>query len=203
MYLKESEIDFFKELAMIGSGNAATSLSKILNRSIHLSVPEISLLDYSEIFLKLGNPGNKVVAMLANVSEPAGGLMLLILDVESANYIFDILNLEKIKDDDVALNKMEESALTEVSNILFNSYLNALSQLTNETIVSDKPFYLLDMLGAILNYPINTMPDDIDKIMLMDSEFKVDNRKIDATLLLLTGFNKLKKFMKVFGIQNE
>ncbi len=200
MDLKDTEIDFFKELATIGSGNAATSLSKILKHSIHLSVPQISLLDYSEIFSRIGSPDKKVIATLANINNPTGGIMMLILDLESTNYILNSLGLTKVEDSDIVLKKLEESALTEIGNILFNSYLCALSKMIGKTIVPNRPCSQFDMLGAILNYPISVMPDAIDQIMFMDSEFKLDNKKINAKLLLITDFTNLREYMKVFGI---
>ncbi len=200
MDLKEVEIDFFKELASIGSGSAATSLSKILNKSVYLNVPNISLLDYSEIFERLGEPDKKTISTLASINAPTIGLMMMILDIEGTNYILNSLGLSKLEQNDVTIHKLEESALTEISNIIFNSYLSALSTLTKETISSGKPFSLFDMLGAVLNYPINVMPEKIEEVILMDTEFKIDNRKINTTLMLITNHSNLKKYMKVFGI---
>lgn len=200
MELELMEEDFLKELASIGGGGAATSLSRILSQTIRLKVPEIYLLDYSQLFDRLGSPDQKVISVIANINEPTGGMMLFILDLAGANFIYKNVGLKEISNEDTALGELEESAVTEISNIMFNSYLGALSVMTGQTIISDKPFALLDMLGAVLNYPINVMPDMIDKIVFMDSEFFIDDHKINCSLLLISDYGNLKEHMKAFGV---
>ena len=52
--LKSIHIDVLREIGNIGSGNAATSLSTMLCRVVDISVPQISILDYSEAMDALG-----------------------------------------------------------------------------------------------------------------------------------------------------
>ncbi len=194
------EKDFLKEVATIGGGSAATSLSKILKHTIRIEVPDIYVLDYSNLFTKLGNPDEKSISILANLKEPTKGIMLFILNVESANFIMENIGLKKINDSDTVLEPLGESALTEIGNILFSTYLGSLSRMTKKMITSDAPFCIFDMLGAILNYPINVMPEVVDKIVFMDVDFKIDHKKIEASLLFISNYNQLKEYMKPFGV---
>ena len=41
--LGEEEMDVLKELGNIGTGHAATSLSKLLNKDVYLSVPKVKV----------------------------------------------------------------------------------------------------------------------------------------------------------------
>lgn len=41
--LSEVELDVLKELGNIGTGHAATSLSKLLNKDVYLSVPRVKI----------------------------------------------------------------------------------------------------------------------------------------------------------------
>ncbi len=200
MELGVREKDFLKELASIGAGSAATSLAKILSQKVRIDVPDIYVLNYSNLFNKLGDPNEKTMAILANINEPTGGLMLFILDIKSANIILEHVDINKINESDCKINEFEESTITEISNIIFNSYLSSLSLLTKQTIVSDKPFCILDMLGAILNYPINVMPNVIDKIVFMDSIFVIGDKKINGSLILISDYENLKEHMKAFGL---
>ncbi len=200
MKLENTEKDFFRELATIGGGNAATSLSKILNQNVKLTVPDIYLLDYTQLFSKFGEPDKKTIAVLSEISNEKTGLMMLILDVECTNYLINKFGLKTLDEDTTIIDAFEESAITEISNIIFNSYLNALSMMTKETIKSNMPFLLYDMLGAILNYPINVMPELIDKIVFMDSCLVFNDEKFNASILLISDYDVLKDRMDFFGV---
>ena len=48
------ELDVMKEISSIGTSHAATSLSKLLQREIRISIPEVSVLGYEEAVDRIG-----------------------------------------------------------------------------------------------------------------------------------------------------
>ena len=46
--LSPVQLDVLKEIGNIGSGNAATALSQLLNRSIDMQVPQVRLMDVAD-----------------------------------------------------------------------------------------------------------------------------------------------------------
>ncbi|MBP2033226.1 chemotaxis protein CheY-P-specific phosphatase CheC [Clostridium algifaecis] len=55
--LTSIQIDALKEVANIGTGNAATALSQLLNKKVDMNVPFINIVPLEKIFnrSKLGN----------------------------------------------------------------------------------------------------------------------------------------------------
>ena len=51
--LNEMQFDALKEIGNIGSGHAASALSSMLDRPIDINVPQIDILDYTEVVEKL------------------------------------------------------------------------------------------------------------------------------------------------------
>ena len=45
--LNEIHLDVLREIGNIGAGNAATSLSQMLNAEVNMSVPKVRILDIS------------------------------------------------------------------------------------------------------------------------------------------------------------
>ena len=61
--MSSMELDIIKEIGSIGSGNAATALSSMLNTKVKMGIPEVSILEFNEAVLRIGEP-EEVVALL-------------------------------------------------------------------------------------------------------------------------------------------
>ena len=57
--LSSYQIDVLQEVGNIGTGNAATALSQLLNKKIDMSVPAINIISFDDIFSKMD--GDRVV----------------------------------------------------------------------------------------------------------------------------------------------
>ena len=61
------ELDVMKEISSIGTSHAATSLSKLLQKEVRISIPEVSVLSYEETVDRMGNIEELVAATLVHV----------------------------------------------------------------------------------------------------------------------------------------
>ena len=68
------EIDVMREIGSIGTGNAATALSEMMNRKIKMTMPEVQILGFNEAITKLGDPELMVSEMSALVE--IGNIMI-------------------------------------------------------------------------------------------------------------------------------
>ena len=46
--LNSMELDTLREVGSIGTGNAATSMSQMLGREVHITLPEVRIMGYNE-----------------------------------------------------------------------------------------------------------------------------------------------------------
>ena len=58
------ELDVMKEISSIGTSHAATSLSKLLQKEVRISIPEVSVLGYDETVNRIGDIEELVAATL-------------------------------------------------------------------------------------------------------------------------------------------
>mgnify|MGYP000853675426 CR=1 FL=1 len=52
--LNLQELDVMKEIGSIGTGHAATALSKLLQREVRITIPQVQILDYNDAVRRIG-----------------------------------------------------------------------------------------------------------------------------------------------------
>ena len=90
------ELDVLREIGSIGTGNAATALSTMLNTKIKMSMPEVSILGYNEAINKMGGAEKIVAGVMSRVSGEINGIMLYTQELESMNVMLQGVLAEKI-----------------------------------------------------------------------------------------------------------
>ncbi|NLW12006.1 MAG: chemotaxis protein CheC, partial [Clostridiaceae bacterium] len=150
--MNDFEMSVLSEIGNVGAGNAATALSHILADRVNMSVPDLRILDVSDMTTLLGGPENEFVGILVTMDKDVRGMMLFLLEQRFVCKLIEVLLNEKISSFS-ELSEMGRSALMEIGNILAGSYVNAIATMTNLNIELSTPQIAIDMVGAILSYP--------------------------------------------------
>ncbi len=193
------ELDVMKEISSIGTSHAATALSKLLQKEIRITIPEVSILGYEETVNKIGQIEELVVATLVRMSNEVEGLMLFIFKKDLANAVLEKLvgvHIESFEE----LDELAYSALEEVGNIIICSYVNAFTQLVGVEIDLSVPGSTVNMLGGILTVPIAEYGYETDKLMYINAEFIIDGQKLSDGLLMLPDINSLNGILQRLGV---
>ncbi|MCI8576637.1 MAG: chemotaxis protein CheC [Lachnospiraceae bacterium] len=197
--LNLQELDVMREIGSIGTSHAATSLSKMLQKEIRISIPQVSILGYDQAVDQIGDVESLASATLVKMSGDVEGLMLFLFNLDFANTV-----LERVIGE--AYNGFEEmdqlaySALTEIGNIIICSYINAFSQLVNVDIDLSVPSATVNMLGAILTVPIAEYGYDTDKLMYCNADFVMEGKQLSAWLLMLPDIPSLNNILEKLGV---
>lgn len=186
--------DFLKEISNIGAGNAASSLSILLNQKVNLNVPSLEFIDLKDISSLLGDPSSLVVATLAHLQFDFKGYIMFILDVNTAKSLANELLRADDKNMDYFSN-LELDAINEIGNILFNSYATAFGKFTKKTIVPSLNYTTYDMAGAILSVPAIETGIYSDKILLLQSTFESISMAYNGYLLLIPDEESFKSLI--------
>jgi chemotaxis protein CheC len=197
--LNEIQIDVLRELGNIGAGNAATSLSTMLNKPVGITVPTVRILSFSEVIEALGGPENMIIGLLLTLEGDATGMMMFLMQQDFAGMILSSL-LGEDPSDFSDLNEMSNSALREMSNIMASSYVNAISQMTNMSIRVSVPSMCVDMAGAILSVPAIYFANISDRIIMIEDRFESGDSHATSYVLLIPEVESLKKILLSLGI---
>ena len=89
--LNDIQYDVLKEIGNIGAGNATTALSQMLGMKMDMSVPNVSLMPFSEIAGFIGSEEQIVVGILLELEGELDGMMMFLFDTKSAHHLVDVL----------------------------------------------------------------------------------------------------------------
>ncbi len=196
------ELDIIREIASIGTGYAATSLANMLGREVRMTIPEINLLGYTESIDKMGDPEEGVAAVLTQMSGDIEGIMLFLLRLDFINEVLSKMLGQTVECYE-ELSEMEISVLTEVGNIIISSYANAISQLAGIRIKLSVPGVSVNMLGGILSVPMVEFGYVTDKLLLIDGQLLVDQKRLNSMILMMPEIESLNVLMQKLGAVYE
>ena len=89
--LNEIQLDALCEIGNIGSGNAASALSSMLDKPVHITVPRIRILDYDSVVAALGGEEELLVGLLFSLSGEVTGMVMFLLQKGFANMLLSEL----------------------------------------------------------------------------------------------------------------
>ncbi|WP_338469829.1 chemotaxis protein CheC [Niallia sp. XMNu-256] len=151
--ISKEKLDILKEVGNIGSGNAATSLSLILNKRMEMRVPNVRVMTFNEMIEVTGGADNVVASVFLRIEGDSPSNLFFILSIEQANtYIRHLIGDDTCSFEQPPYEEMALSALQELGNILAGSYLSTLSDFTGLNLYPPLPATSIDMLGASLSY---------------------------------------------------
>jgi len=201
--LDDVQIDVLRELGNIGAGNAATSLSVMLDEGVGISVPEVKILDYDGVVRTVGDPEDLGIAIMIQYGGDVRGIVLFILNHDDAKSIGEIL-IGKPEDskegDSDNITDMKLSMVKEIGNILGCSYLGSIATMTGLEFEVSVPYVAIDMVGAILSAPLLLFSIDNSKILLIEESFVTDSRSMKSHVILFADIESLNTILTRLGL---
>lgn len=189
--------DVLKELGNIGAGNATTALAQMLQCKVDMQVPQVRLLDFSEVGEVMGGEEQIVAGIYLAVEGDITGSIMFILEQNAGKAL--ISKLMGMPMSEGEFNEIEISAMKEIGNIITGAYLNSLSQLTNLKMLPSVPDLNIDMLNAILSVPAIEFGIMGDQILLIQTRF-TDDVDLNGYFILLPDLESYSKILSALGL---
>lgn len=189
--------DVLKELGNIGAGNATTALAQMLQCKVDMHVPQVRLLNFSEVGEVMGGEEQIVAGIYLAVEGDITGSMMFILEQNAGKALVSKLMGTPMTDGE--FNEIEISAMKEIGNIITGAYLNSLSQLTNLKMLPSVPDLNIDMLNAILSVPAIEFGIMGDQILLIQTRF-TDDVDLNGYFILLPDLESYSKILTALGL---
>ena len=190
--------DVLKEIGNIGAGNATTALAQLLNTKVDMRVPQVQLLEFSEVGSAMGGEEQIMAGICLAVEGDITGSIMFLLEEQSAKTLVSKLMGAEIKPDE-PFDEMSISALKEIGNIITGSYLSSLSSLTNLKIIASVPSICIDMCGAILSVPAIEFGELGDKMLLIQTCF-TDDVMLEGYFILVPDLESYDKILTSLGM---
>ena len=195
--VKAEYYDVLKELGNIGAGNATTALAQMLQCKVDMKVPQVRLLNFSEVGEVMGGEEQIVVGIYLAVEGDITGSIMFILEQSAGKAL--VSKLMGMPASEGEYSEIEISAMKEIGNIITGAYLNSLSQLTNLKIIPSVPDLNIDMLNAILSVPAIEFGIMGDQILLIQTQF-TDDVELNGYFILLPDLESYSKILSALGL---
>lgn len=206
--LTNVQMDVLREVGNIGAGNAATSMSKLINKKIEMQIPSVNIVSFNEAIEMIGGAETPIAGIMIHIFGDVPGKVYFILTIEEAEFLvkritgkssFNLLSGEE-------LNDFLISALKEAGNILTGSYISALSDFTGLSMHPSVPFLSIDMAGAVLSESLIEVSQVTDYALIIDTKMN-DGESTNSThgnFLFLPNPESFTKIFEALGIaENE
>ncbi|HNV05338.1 MAG TPA: CheY-P phosphatase CheC [Petrotogaceae bacterium] len=204
--IDNTRLDALKELGNIGTGNAATSISIMLDRKVEISVPDVKIVPIEHIWQRFKDPEEIVAGANIGIGGELNGSILFLMGTDSIKKMLELMMLPK-PDDLTQLDEMTRSAIGELGNIMCSSYIVSLSTFTGLNIFSMPPGVVVDMLTAIVSEVSLMNTEGEDFIIFIETSMNVgeDIGDISGYIIYIPDNESLKKILKKIGlgIDNE
>jgi chemotaxis protein CheC len=190
--LTDFQTDALKEVGNIGIGHATTSLSRMVNQQVGISLPELKLLPLIKVPILVKNE-EPVIGIILELKGDAKGFMLLLLSKKTAKFLIKLVIGET--DETKGFDEMETSVLNELGNIMGGTYISSLSNFLSISIGLSTPSEIYDMSDAIINQVVCIMSPDVEDVLFLKTEFDINSEKIDGKILIFTDSASLTKML--------
>ncbi len=168
------QLDAIREVGNIGTGNAATALSKLLDRTVDMDVPKAEIVSIYELGEHYGSPETVVAAVFVRSEGEFPCNLIFILEEHEAAMLVDLLLLQQMGSVMPELpDEIRDSALSELGNIVLSSFLNAINLLMGTTHMISVPGVAHDMLGSILDVVVSIYGQMGDTALIVNTSLMV------------------------------
>lgn len=193
------KMDVLREVGNIGAGNAATALSRLLDRPVDMAVPKVNLLPFESIAEQVGGSEEVVVAIFLRMEGDVPGNMFFLMSRKQAKQLLvGLPGFDATEEGEYS--ELELSALCEIGNILAGSYLSSLADLTGLYMTPTVPSVAVDMAGAILSYGLLQFGIMGDDALLIDTTFVQDSREAEGHFFLIPDPESFEKLFRALGV---
>jgi len=199
--LSNIQLDAIKEIGNIGTGNAATALSKLLGRVVEMDVPKVELVSIYELSEYYGSSTTPVASVFVrsegkfscsiifiNSENGANEMIKMWLKVYFGNFV-----AEELPDE------MLDSGLAELGNIIVGSFLGAINSLIETTFQMSVPGVAHDMLGSILDVVASIFGVMGEYALVISTTLRisgVDSVNMDGNIILLPDPDALELLLR-------
>jgi chemotaxis protein CheC len=203
--LTPEQEDSLRELGNIGSGNAITALSEIINRRIEMSLTWVKIIPFWDLNKIFPDLNIEVIGICSNIE---GEPNLTLLQIFSKNSFTNLLNLISEKNaqnldyvNDISdLDNLTKSIIAEIGNILAGHYASSLANLMSIKLIPNAPNLALDTIGAISNSLVAKYSKNSDYLIIINTEMNIDDLCINGIFCFIPSFETLETIFKLINL---
>lgn len=194
--LTDDQQDALREVANLAMGEAGVNLSKVLNSYIQLSIPEIHILEFSQLAIFLtelnANFGQTISIVRLGFQGFFEGEALLVYGPNALE------SIHKLLDDALNEEAREGMLLREISNILAAACLNGITRRLYSNILITPPSIYSHKMPSKDSFDVMFAKNSLNwhETLLIKISFKFENKDFQCNLIIFFSENCIEKLQE-------
>jgi chemotaxis protein CheC len=178
------DLSRWSKLAQIGSVNAISGLSEMINQDIKVTALDLEEVSVRNAAALIGKPDDMVVSIYLLFTGNTSGQIMLAFQPETAFELVDMA-MGTPEGTTQELGEMERSVLGEMGNIVGTFFLNAVADQEGLCLSPSPPAVVMDMSGALIDAVMAEALAENDSVFAIRLSFSTDNRQLQGRFLVL------------------
>ena len=204
--LSSEQKDILQEIGNIGSGNAVTALSRLINKRIDVDLTDVGLISLDQLSNQFGSPSEIVCGIFSHIRKPSLSTILQVFELTPLmKLIADLagkkskINPDKVKTkkdlDDFAI-----STVTEFGNILAGHYASALADLLQTKMIFDVPEFAMSNAGSIGDFLAKELQEQSEYVIIIKTAIKVVDLEMKGIFFYIPDMKAIENLFNVLKI---
>jgi len=194
--LADSVRDGYKEIANVAMGQAADLLARVLNAFVIMPIPNVSMLEVSELTMALNQvAGNEQMSAVCQgfIGSGIAGEALILFNNSSIEDIADLMNFQGDLTDQI-----QQELLMDISSILSGAYLHGIAKQLDIKFSQSHPVVLGKHIK--MDELFKRSESRWKKTLTIETAISIENRNINCHLLLLFTEDSIPQFNKFIEV---
>ncbi len=195
MKIDDDDLDRVRVLANLGITHAAENLSKILNKRIDLTIPDVRFIRIEKIPETVGSIDSVYIGVYMPLTGEVKGTILFSFREESGFDLIDTLwgtGTGQTRE----LTEDGESALKELGNIVGSSVINVMAEKIDMAIKPAVPTVIHDYMQATIDSILVMHGISGDYALIMETDFFYGDDRVIGNMLILPDTESLKMIVE-------
>ena len=207
--LTSMQKDILQEVGNIGSGNAVTALSRLINKRIDVDLTDVGIISLDQLPRQFGNTSEIVCGIFSHIRKPSLSTILQVFELTPLmKLIADLagkkskINPDKVKSkkdlDDFAI-----STVTEFGNILAGHYASALADLLHTKMIFDVPEFTMSNAANLGDFLATELQEQSEYVVIIKTAIKVTDFKMNGIFFYIPDFEAIENLFKTLNINEK
>ena len=179
-------------IVKLGMDNASRAFSKTIKKGTLIELVRIKMVDFSEITEEMNNDTREMIAAILGLEGGFQGKLLFMIPFDGALMLQDFY-LGSPEGSTKEFDEFTEGTVQEVGNILASSLGNSFAADFGSMLLPTPPRVMCEFAGTIFSTLVLEEGMYEDKILLIETKFKIHKTEIDCYFFLLPDINTLEE----------
>jgi chemotaxis protein CheC len=177
--LSELECDALGELSNISMARAATSLRKMIEHEVRLSVPSVEILSRGDAAARVLGNNSTLVGVRQDFSGALSGRALLLFPEAGSLELVRLVVGRQLALEDIV--ELEDEALSETGNIILNSWVATIANLLKQSLKVSLPVVVRGDNRTV--FEIEVAGDSL--VLFLRIKFEIKQQEVHGYVALL------------------